>query len=358
MKRVAAGILCLAGLWAGSACALEPYQEESEKSYPAAGISSVYLENARGRVELSGTDGDAVVVRAIKTARGHGRADARELAAATQVALAQEGSRLVVRVRYPQITDRWCFWSFNWSDHTRRGVKVRLLVQLPPRVEAEARVASGDIISRGVSGRQALTATSGDIRVEDAGGPVELHSTSGDLFGRGLAADAMLQSVSGDVRATSIAGRAEGRSTSGDIRVADVAGALTLSSVSGDVGVRGARGGLKVGTTSGDVVARDVTGPCVASVSSGDVDVEFTGTVGESEISSASGDVTVRLSPQARCNLELRTGSGTIEMRVPLRVKSVSRHLVSGTVGGGGASVRVRTSSGEVLVAASEGGRP
>lgn len=358
MKRVLSMAVGLMVLGAASARALEPYQEESQKSYAASGLTAVSLDNSRGRIELAGSPGDQVVIQAIKIVRGRNAQDARDLASSTRVEIAREGSRLAIRVVYPQITENWNFWNFDWNDQNHRAVRVRLIVRLPGSIEAQARVASGDIVSHAVQGRQTLSSTSGDVRVEDAGGPVDLRSTSGNVTGRGLGGDAVLQTVSGDVRVTQIKGKVDARTTSGSMRLSEIDGPLTVSSVSGDVGLRGVRQGLRAGTTSGDLVARDVTGSCVASVSSGDVDVQFAGLIGDSEVSSASGDVVIRLAPDARCELELRTGSGSIDMRVPLKVRTVSRHIVAGTVGGGGGSVKVRTSSGEVIVAASEGAHP
>jgi hypothetical protein len=356
MRRLLLGTLVLTTLWALPARASEPYQEESQRTYPAAGIERLQIENSRGRVDLSPAVGDQLVLRAIKIVRGHNPRDARELAAATTVEVSRAAGTLVVRVRYPQITEGVGFW-VGLGDLERRGVRVHLLLQVPKGVEVTTRVASGDIFSRGVEAPQTLISTSGDIRVEGARGKLDARLTSGDLVARDLDGDASISTVSGDARVTGVRGSATMRSTSGELRVADVGGGLAISSVSGDVSVRGVPAGLSCATTSGDVTVRGAAGTCGISVSSGDVDAELVGPLASGEVSAASGDVTLRLAPEVTCALEVRTGSGSIQVDVPMRVRSVTRHLVSGVVGGGSAPVRVRTSSGEVQILKA-GGKP
>ncbi len=324
------------------------YQEESQKAFPSAAIHEIRVENARGRIELLADPGSQVTVIARKVARGRSLADARSLAASTSVEVARLEGRLDIKVVYPVVTQTWSFWS-DWDRRPRR-VEVRLRILVPGKTGVEARVASGDIVSRGLAGRQHLMATSGDLHVDQASGRVEIRTTSGDLLAREIEGESVIQTVSGDVRVSALKGTSSIHTTSGDIRLSDASGFVDLSTVSGDATVRGAGGGLHFSTTSGDLIARQVSGECQVSASSGDADVHLADKLQGADLSTASGDVMVRLGPEVGGDLELRTGSGTIDVSCPVSIKSVSRHLVSGRVPGGNAPIRVRTSSGEVSV--------
>jgi hypothetical protein len=337
-------------LGTADAWALETVQEESRRVYPSAGLKAVSVDNPRGRIEFLPGAADSVELVAIKTARGETARDARELAAQTSVEVDRTEGTLNVRVRYPQAMSSVRWFNFDHSGRHHRGPQVTIRMRIPARLSASGRTSSGTAVASGVAGPLSLNSTSGDLRVEDAGGVVELRTTSGDITARSIGSGSSVVTVSGDVRVGNARGAITVRSTSGDLRITEVGGPLEVSSVSGEVMVRDAAAGLVCSVTSGDVVAHGVRKAARVTSSSGDLDVQVVGPVEGAELSTASGDVVLRLSPETRGELELRTGSGEIQVRTALAVKTVSRHLVTGAVGGGGPPLRVRTSSGEVQV--------
>jgi DUF4097 and DUF4098 domain-containing protein YvlB len=70
----------------------------------------------------------------------------------------------------------------------------------------------------------------------------------------------------------------------------------------------------------------------------------------EARLSSSSGDVVAELDTGVGCTLAMRTSSGSIDVDVPARTRSVSRRAVTAMVGDGRAPVEIETSSGDLTV--------
>ena len=72
---------------------------------------------------------------------------------------------------------------------------------------------------------------------------------------------------------------------------------------------------------------------------------------GDVNVQTGSGSVSLSLPPDAAYSLDAQTGSGSITTSQPLTVQGrVRRNHVTGTVRGGGNTVRVRTGSGSIAI--------
>lgn len=163
---------------------------------------------------------------------------------------------------------------------------------------------------------------------------LNLHSISGDIVvnhaGRYLSAS----SISGDVRARGISGPADLSTASGDIELEQTG--------QGDVKAKSSSGDMKIHGLNGSLTARD---------GSGDISADGR-LVGGGNLANGSGDIKLHLPADARFNLEASTGSGDINVNFPgaPRQDDGSRHHLTASINGGGATVEVRTGSGDVEI--------
>jgi hypothetical protein len=151
-------------------------------------------------------------------------------------------------------------------------------------------------------------------------------------------------------------------STSGDIAIRDVrASTLDAETSSGDVEVEGAVGRLVGKTASGDIEIDARVAEVELKSSSGSIDARLeTSRSGSMNVETSSGDAILELaeSPTRGYDLQARTGSGDIEIRLSdgtleqdgedareatFRTSSYDRRDIR-------SSVSIRTSSGDVLV--------
>jgi hypothetical protein len=141
----------------------------------------------------------------------------------------------------------------------------------------------------------------------------------------------------------------QSRSGSGDQRIGSVRGPVSAQTGSGDIDIAESRSDVRAQTGSGDIHAGAVGGAIRAQTGSGDIEMTQT-TKADADVKTGSGDVELVLAGNAAFDLVAHTGSGSIRVSQPMSARVQSRHSLEGTVGGGGASVRVNTGSGSITI--------
>jgi hypothetical protein len=142
--------------------------------------------------------------------------------------------------------------------------------------------------------------------------------------------------------------RIDAHTGSGSQSIGSVDGPVRAHTGSGSIRIERTGGSLQAQTGSGDIHADSVDGDVHAQTGSGSVEVRQ---IAKADVSvqTGSGSVTLSLPPDAAYTLDAQTGSGGISTSQPLTVQGrIGRNHLTGTVRGGGNSVRVRTGSGSI----------
>lgn len=135
---------------------------------------------------------------------------------------------------------------------------------------------------------------------------------------------------------------------SGNQAIGSVDGAVRAQTGSGNIRLERAGGSLHAQTGSGNIDADSVGGEVRAQTGSGSVQVRQI-VKGDVNVQTGSGSVTLSLPADAAYTLDARTGSGSISTAQPLTVQGrLGRNHLTGTVGGGGNNIRIRTGSGSI----------
>ena len=149
-----------------------------------------------------------------------------------------------------------------------------------------------------------------------------------------VAESGWLESGSGSIEANNLQGSTSLQTGSGSIRAQlSAAGDVTASTGSGSIDLGNVQGALKADTGSGEIrVSGQPTAPW--------------------KLETGSGSINLRLE-NAHFNLEAETGSGSVKSDPPLTMTThgtIDKHHVSGTVNGGGPTIRARTGSGDIHI--------
>jgi hypothetical protein len=168
----------------------------------------------------------------------------------------------------------------------------------------------------------------------------DVQVVQGRVAVSGLRTHTLVDVTSGKVSLLGLAGRTRAKLVSGPVEALGVGGDLTMETVSGD---------LTVAQSSADRVhALTVSGTITCDVDSS--------TPADIRLTTTSGDVTVRV--PARCDLDVRlaTTGGHVTSAFPLDQQGGSRWHKSmrGRLGGGGGSLDVTSTSGNVALLAGE----
>lgn len=247
-------------------------------------------------------------------------------------------------------------------------------------------------LSIGVPADAVVSVTSGGgaVVIEDLTTPVNVISSRGNVSFLRLKADAHARMSHGDFSAQSVAkdvsvqGRVNNVTISdlggsafleglivGDLDVSHVASSVhlqtghtevTMASLPGDFSfgsgnlrVDGAAGPLAIKTRAKDIRCTIVSGDVNIENKNGEVALQVAGQPGGVRIVNQNGTIELTLPPNARFNLQATAKNGDISSAFPLPVNAAGRgHVISGQIGGGGATIELIADHGDIRIAKGE----
>jgi Putative adhesin len=174
---------------------------------------------------------------------------------------------------------------------------------------------------------------SGDLQLSNLNGTVQAHTGSGSIRADKLGAGSRLETGSGSIEATNLMG------------------STTLQTGSGEVRAElGSAGDVVAGTGSGSIKLTNVHGAIKAETGSGSLEISGQPT-SPWKLETGSGDVSLQVGSGARFTLDAQTGSGSVKTDLPLTMRgSLDKHHVTGTVNGGGPTIKAETGSGDIRI--------
>ena len=239
--------------------------------------------------------------------------------------------------------------------HARAGIfggdvesRVKEIVANPPITQSGTEIRVGN--NHGDSALFQNVSIDYDVTVPSATA-LKAHSGSGSLEVGGIQGAVDAGSGSGDVKVDNIGANARLETGSGSIHASNVHGAANLQTGSGnlELDLNGA-GDVKAQTGSGSIHIRGLSGALRAGTGSGSLEVKGTPTA-EWRLETGSGSINVEVGNAAKFNVNAETGSGSIHVEQAMVMQgSMNKHHVTGTVNGGGPTLRASTGSGDVTI--------
>ena len=165
------------------------------------------------------------------------------------------------------------------------------------------------------------------INVRTGGGGIELRDTIGS---------ATLKTSGGDIAAKNLDGTIELR-TSG--------GAILADTIRGDV---------DADTSGGDVRLLRIDGKMRGNTSGGSVECSLVGANREIVATTSGGDIELILPRATTGNLDAATSGGDITADLPILAAVRKEDRLEGSLNGGGATIRARTSGGSIRLRAAD----
>jgi putative adhesin len=321
-----------------------------------AGVNSLRVETRSADVHFVQSQDDTLRVVTTRRVQARRERTVEDLLSQIKVTMEHQGDQLVLRVREPErgrthISVDAGPWRY------RRAIEIDLTIAVPARVRIEGETSRGDFDAVGLAQAISLVSTSGDIELSQMTGESRVQSTSGDITLRDLA-QAVVRVTAGDLDAVEVKGPLTVRATSGDLSAQQIHGNLRLETSTGDVEVHGVEGSVFISTSAGEVeVTAADCDSCVIETASGDITARVVSAPRLVQVRSSSGSVDLDLPPGAGGTLDLQTASGSMQVKSAVNVETMNRNRLSGRLGGSG-TVAVRTSSGDITLAASEGVTP
>jgi DUF4097 and DUF4098 domain-containing protein YvlB len=299
----------------------EKAQEEKEICVPAQGVSILSVSQPRSDFEITGTDGDQISIRADIQVWAEEQEEAREKLQSLDITTENDSGILRIKVDGPP-----------WTK--KRRTKVDFTIEMPRHILAEISSASGEISVRNLTGGTRLNTASGEIEISGCQGENALSSASGDIAASGCSqASLKISTASGDIEVSDCSGDLAFQTVSGDVS-ASLSGNVRGQTVSGDIDIKaGKPGEIKINSTNGDI--------------------QINGQISESNdsvITTVSGDVSIGLAGGSSAMIEAGTLSGDIDCGLELTESRKSSRSLSGRLGDGRGSLKVKTVSGDIEI--------
>ncbi len=213
-------------------------------------------------------------------------------------------------------------------------------IELPAGVGVQVRDGIGVVDSTGVHGAQSFDISTGEIRVQDGEGTVAADTGSGDVRIVRQTGNVQVDTGSGDVQLDQVA-----------------ATKVDIDTGSGDIELTHTQGSIHCDTGSGDIVGRALTLGATINADTGSGDVSLSGdftAVTRMAIDTGSGDVTLEASPASatpQVKVAVSTGSGEITVDLlASRITHSSRGDVKAEIGSAKGVADISTGSGDVTL--------
>ena len=310
---------------------------------PGAG-PRVRVETDVGSVTARATPGAGVRYRVLVRARGVDDAATRRLLDDMQVSAVQSGDLLLFRGQ-------------EISPGAARDLQAEFDLELPAATgEFEVMTGAGNVTAVGMTGHALLT-TRGGMRFS-----ISETAKWGDVSVGRAAGHVRAETGGGNVTIGSAGGDVFVQTKGGSINVGQARGEVTAATAGGSIRVAAARGGVRCESGAGPIVLKGIGGPIRAVTSAGSIQAELLPSgraLFDSDIQTWQGDVTLALPESVALTLRAiveNSQGNRIKSDFPLHIfreaEDAGRpvEIAEGTIGGGGALVKIRTLDGNIVI--------
>jgi hypothetical protein len=300
------------------------HEETFAKTESLARDGKVEIRNISGDVEVKTWDRDEVKIDALKTSRASSTEKAKENAAKVKIEVTRENGVLKIGTIYPKPSIK------------NLNVSVDYKVMIPSQATINAK------------------SVSGDVRLEKIGGKATADTTSGNVTVMGAENGANAETVSGDVDVADVQNGVYCKTASGNIDAKNIAGNTDLACVSGDVTAENIRGSVEADTVSGSVRLMGISDADVVKGKTMSGNTIYRGDIsptGRYDLEAHSGTVEITIPSGSAFDLTASTFSGTIKTEFEVMMSGkLSKKKISGSVNGGGADMKLKTFSGNIIL--------
>jgi len=313
--------------------------------------SAIDIENPRGDVSITASDGQNVEVQAHEVAYANSDADAKKIFDAEQAHINVSGASVLIK-----------------SEGTNNG-RLNLTVTVPKTAKVTVNAARGDVTAAGLGAGINVSSAHGDTHLNSITGSVlvrfsnskhdfSAHQVDGDLSVEGDCNDLTLSEIKGrattsgdiygEVHVENITGPVSIHTSRTDVQIAELPGDLTFDSDS--LRVNESKGLVRVVTHSKDIDLSQIYGDSYVENRDGRISVEPAGPFSV-EAKDNKGDVEVTLPPNASGSVNVHTHNGDIVSDYPLTNSPEGENkTTSFTIGSGGSRIILSSDNGDVRI--------
>jgi hypothetical protein len=314
------------------------------KSLANDGISSVVVSTSAGGIKVSGESGQAPRVEVY--IRGNNNRDLskeeikKRLEEDYDMNITVEGHELKAIVKSKHNNMDW-----------RRSISISFKIYVPQQVTTDLRTSGGGISLDNLKGNENFTTSGGGLDIDKVSGMIHGRTSGGGIDIKNSSEDIDLVTSGGGIQANHCEGNIRLSTSGGGLDLHDLKGTIKAHTSGGGIEGGNIEGELITSTSGGSIDLKHMNCSLEASTSGGSLYAQMTHVGKYLKLGASAGDIDIELPAKQGFDLNL-SGQG-ISQR-PSSAGSFNgewekRH-VNGTVNGGGTSVEVHASSGDINV--------
>ncbi|MEP7016097.1 MAG: DUF4097 family beta strand repeat-containing protein [Verrucomicrobiota bacterium] len=277
-----------------------------------------------GTIDVTAGGDNKVILEAHRKIDFGNESKEKKYLANTPITVTKDGNVVTIRSRGKK-TNHWIF------GHQEMDAKYT--VRIPKRFEV------------------GLHTDGGPISVTNIAGNLKAHTSGGDMTFAHLEGTLDAQTSGGAIEVEDCRGPIDIETSGGDIKVADGNGGLNAHTSGGRIDVRNFSGDTEVRTSGGNLTLEKISGKLVGKTSGGAIRASIPGAVaGDIRLETSAGNIDLAVPASAALTIDANTSVGKVVTRLPIEGSDVHREHLRGTLNGGGKSVRLETSAGNITI--------
>ena len=311
-------------LFALTLSALAASKEDISREIDAAPGGKLVVDVDFGRIDVAAGTDNKVILEAHRKIDFGDESKEKEYLANAPIVVSQDGNVVTIRSRGQKPS--------HWNcDHQETDAKY--IIHVPKKFELGLRTDGGEI---------SVSDIIGDLNAHTRGGRMNFAHLEGTLHG---------ETSGGAIEAKDCRGPIDLETSGGHISVGDGKGGLKAHTSGGGIEVRNFSGDTEVRTSGGGLVLEKISGAIVGKTSGGAIQASLAGAVvGDVRLETSAGNIELSVPPNAGLTIDASTSIGEIVSRLPIEPTDAGREHLRGKLNGGGKSVRLETSVGNITI--------
>ncbi len=310
------------------------------KKFDASQIKNLEVNTSGGGITVQGgSETDAIVEVYIKGNAGKtlSRSEIAERLKEYTLEVRREGNTLV------------CFAKNNEKWSWKTSLNISFKIKTPKNLNTELLTSGGGI---------RMSNLHGNLKFSTSGGGLDLAGLSGEIKGRTSGGGIHLKNSEDLIDLTTSGGGIEAEGVSGNIKLNTSGGGITLKNMAGMIKASTSGGGIRVdgidgelmtSTSGGSIHLAAIKGSVKASTSGGGIHADIIKVGDYLVLHSSGGNITVNMPMDKGMDLDIKGNRVSLNGYKDFS-GSFDKDHIQGTLRGGGAEVKISTSSGNVNI--------
>lgn len=310
------------------------------KKFNASQIKALEVNTSGGGITVMGSNASEAVVEVyIKGSTGKtlSRSEIEDRLEDYTLEIKRDGNTLI------------CFAKNNEKWSWKSGLTITFKIYSPVNVDTELLTSGGGIKMENLKGNLRFSTSGGGLDLAGLSGEVKGRTSGGGIKIRNSEDNIDLSTSGGGIQADEVAGNVRLSTSGGGITLKNMYGVIKANTSGGGVHVDNVEGELNTSTSGGSIHLSGIKGSAKATTSGGSIHADIDQVGDYLVLHSSGGGISVQMPFNKGMNVDIKGDRVTMHDYKNFN-GSFEKDHIRGTVNGGGADVKISSSSGNVSI--------